>query len=43
MRDTSISLRDNSSTATLLLLNNVTYELFAGLNGGKISLWDIYK
>ncbi len=43
MRNPSISLRDNSSTATILLLNNITYELFAGLNGGKISLWDIYK
>jgi len=43
MREPSISLRDNSSAATKLLLNNKTYELFAGMNGGKISLWDIYK
>ena len=43
MREPQIILRDNSSAATSLLLNNITYELFSGMNGGKISLWDTYR
>ena len=43
IREAQIILRDNSSAATSLLLNNITYELFSGMNGGKISLWDTYR
>ncbi len=43
MHELQIILRDNSSSATSLLLNNITYELFFGMNGGKIFLWDNYR
>ena len=43
MREPQIILRDNSSAATSLLLNNITYELFYRMKRKKISLWDTYR
>ena len=43
MMNPIITLSDHSSAVHSMLLNSDDDELFAGMKGGRIAQWDIYK